>query len=51
MHLRQPTFTCSACGPCDSFIFQNELETETAFSTIWFMEILKIYLEEKPKIY
>ena len=53
MHLKQPGFTYSACGPFTknkgriqkfketgdaSYIYKNEL----AFNTIWLMEILKI---------
>ena len=44
MHLKQPGFTDSACGP---FIknkerFQKFKETGDIFNIIWLMEILKI---------
>ena len=56
MHLRQPQFTCSVCGPFtrnkgriqkfketgDSrYIYRNEFD-KTCFNMIWLMEILKI---------
>ena len=56
MHLKQPGFTYSACGPFTKnkeriekfmktgntdFIDKNELD-QLAFNMIWFMEILKI---------
>ena len=56
MHLRQPGFTYSACGPFNknkeriqrfkktgdtSYIYKNELDKH-AFNMIWLMEILKI---------
>ena len=61
MHLRQPGFTYSACGPFtknkeriknlkkqviqDIFIKTNFIKL--VFKIIWLMEILKIYLEER----
>ena len=61
MHLRQPGFTYSACGPFtknkeriknlkkqviqDIFIKTNFIKL--VFKMIWLMEILKIYLEER----
>ena len=59
MHLRQPGFTYSVCGPFtknkewiqkfketgDSrYIYQNDLG-KVPFSMIWLMEILRIYLD------
>ena len=56
MHLKQPRFTYSACGPFTrnkeriqkfketrnrNYIYKNELE-RPVFSMIWFMGILKI---------
>ena len=61
MHLRQPRFTYSACGPFtenkeriqkleetgDSrYIYQNDLD-KFAFNMIWLMIILKIYQAEQ----
>ena len=61
MHLRQPGFTYSACGPFNKnreriekfketlglrYIYQNELN-KVAFNMKWHMEVLKIYLEEQ----
>ena len=61
IHLRQSGFTYSACGPfiknkeriqkfketMDSrYIYQNELD-KACFQMAWFMEILKIFLEEQ----
>ena len=60
MHLRQPTFTYSACGPFNKskermkkletedskHIYPNKLD-KACFNMLWFMEILKIYLEEQ----
>ena len=60
MHLRQPRFTYSACGPFTkskeriqkfketgdaSYIYKNELE-RYAFNMIWLMETLKILQKE-----
>ena len=61
MHLKQPGFTCSACGPFKKT--KNELKNlnkqeilaiftkmnliRFAFSMIWLMGILKIYREEQ----
>ena len=60
MHLRQPGFTYSACGPFTkskeriqkfketgdaSYIYKNELE-RYAFNMIWLMETLKILQKE-----
>ena len=56
MHLKQPGFTYSACGPFTknkeriqkfketedtNYIYKNELD-KLVFSMIWLMEILKI---------
>ena len=56
MHLKQPGFTYSACGPFTknkeriqnfketedtSYIYKNELE-KNALNTIWLMEVLRI---------
>ena len=56
MHLKQPRFTYSACGPFTrnkeriqkfketrnrNYVYKNELE-RPVFSMIWFMGILKI---------
>ena len=56
MHLKQPEFTYSACGPFTknkkriqkfketgdtSYIYKNELD-KPVFNIIWHMEILKI---------
>ena len=61
MHLRQPIFTYSTCGPLtriketiqkfkeavDSrFIYKNELEKACFQHDIWLMEILRICLEQ-----
>ena len=63
MHLRQPRFTYSACGPLtknkeykklkkdeiqDIFIKTNYIQS--AFSMIWFMKILRAYPEEQLRI-
>ena len=63
MHLRQPGFTYSACGPFtkskkriknskkqeiqDISIKTNQIKL--VFNMIWLMKILKIYLEELPR--
>ena len=47
MHLKQPGFTYSACGPFPKNkermknFYQNKLD-QACFSMIWLMEILKI---------
>ena len=54
MHLRQPGFTYSACGPFTNnnermqkfkgdsrYFYQNELD-EACFNMTWLMEILQI---------
>ena len=56
MHLKQPGFTYSACGPCTKkkeriekfmqtgntdFIYKNELD-KVCFQHVWLMENLKI---------
>ena len=61
MHLRQPRFTYSACGPFtinkeriqkleetggSRYIYQNDLD-KFAFNMIWLMVILKIYGAEQ----
>ena len=57
MHLKQPGFTYSTCGPFTkskeriqqfketgdtSYIYKNELDKTSVFSMIWLMGILKI---------
>ena len=57
MHLKQPGFTYSACGPFTEnkeriqkiketgdtdYIYKNELDIKLVFNMIWHMEILKI---------
>ena len=64
MHLRQPGFTYSACGPFTknkeriqkfketgdtSYIYEMNL-IKRAFSLVWLMEILKIQQEEQLPI-
>ena len=53
IHLRQPRFTYSVCGPftnnkiyLSKYVYQKELD-KACFKLIWLMEILKIYLEEQ----
>ena len=64
MHLRQPQFVYSACGPFtknkEKFknLKKHEIEpiftkmnwTKHAFHMIWLMEILKIYQKEMQQI-
>ena len=64
MHLKQPGFTYSACGPFTknkeriqkfketgdtSYIYEMNL-IKRAFSLVWLMEILKIQQEEQLPI-
>ena len=64
MHLKQPGFTCSACGPftknkeridkfmqsCNTdFIYKNELD-KAVFNMIWLMANQKISLKELNQI-
>ena len=62
MHLKQPEFTYSGCGPFTkkqrkkskeiedlSYIYKNELD-KFVFNMTWLMEILKIYQEEQLQI-
>ena len=64
MHLKQPGFTYSACGPFTknkeriqkfketgdtSYIYEMNL-IKRAFSMVWLMEILKIQQEEQLPI-
>ena len=64
IHLRQPGFTYNACAPFTKteervqnlketghsrYIYQNKLG-KLAFKMTWFMEILKIYLEQQLRI-
>ena len=64
MHLRQPQFVYSACGPFSknkeriqkfketgdtNYIYKNELD-KACFNMIWLMEIFKIYQKELQQI-
>ena len=52
MHLKQPAFTYSACGPFTEnkeriLKFKETVDTKLVFRMKWLMKILKIYQEEQ----
>ena len=65
MHLKQPGFTYTACGPFTKnkeriqksketgdtkYIYRNKFQIRLAFSMIWLMKILKIQQKEPLQI-
>ena len=44
MHLQQPGFTCSNCGPLTK---NKKRIKKLAFNLAWLLDILKIYPEEQ----